>query len=272
MPLELPESTADETVDGLVAASRRLGGFPLRREFLQQADDHDQRIPGPLASLVVTGDRRALLLYLLLVTKASSAPWDARLPAAVWARALGVDLPTTKTAASTISKAWLRLERRQLVRRARSKRLAVVTLLREDGSGREYTSPGEVGDRFFKVPLALWGQGPEPGGRWYRELRLPELAVLLIGLSLADGFRLPVEQGPDWYGVSADTIGRGIAGLAERGLLRTDKLFKKAPLSAVGYTAEHHYTLLSPFGPVGRPSRAARLARQNPTGRRKPSA
>jgi hypothetical protein len=87
--------------------------------------------------------------------------------------------------------------------------------------------------------------------RWYQALTLPELTMVLVGRSLGDAFRLPYEMGPDWYGVSADTVARGIHGLQERGLIHVERRFKKAPLSAVGYTAEQRYTLLEPFGPVG---------------------
>ena len=140
------------------------------------------------------------------------------------------------------------------VARSRTQRLADVRLLREDGSGANYTSPGAVGETYFRVPLALWQAGPEDSRRWYQVLTLPELAVALIARSLGDNFRLPYEMGPDWYGISADTIGRGVQGLADKNLLKVDKRFKKAPLSPVGYTAEHRYTLLQPLGPVGRRS------------------
>jgi len=158
----------------------------------------------------------------------------------------------------------MRLERHGLVTRKRSRRLADVYLLREDGLGGTYTSPGEVRDRYIRVPLSLWREGPREAKRWYQVLTLPELAILLIGRSLSDGFRLPFEMGPEWYGISADTVARGIAGLREHGVLRMDQTFKKAPLSPVGYTAEHRYTLLEPFGPVGRkaPNRNVQEARK----------
>jgi hypothetical protein len=248
-----PKISSTDTIDEIVAVSKRQGSFPIRRTFLQQMEE-DRLVAGPLAALVRAGDHRGLELYLLLLTKASSDPWDAALPATVWARALGLPLPDTKTARSTISKTWMRLERHGLVTRKRSRRLADVTLLREDGSGESYTSPGEVGDRYIRVPLALWTAGPSQSNRWYQTLTLPELAVLLIGRSMSDGFRLPFEMGPDWYGISADTLTRGIAGLKKHGLLDADKTFKKAPLSPVGYTAEHRYTLQKPFGPAGRKS------------------
>jgi hypothetical protein len=69
-----------------------------------------------------------------------------------------------------------------------------------------------------------------------------------------------LEKGPDWYGISADTLARGVDRLGERGLLTTDKTYKKAPLSPVGYTAEHRYTLAAPFGPIGKQSSSSRLA------------
>lgn len=250
-PEQPPKVTPADTVDEIVAVSKRQKYFPLRREFLQRTVD-GKPAPGPLSALMRAGDQRALLLYLLLLTKASAVPWDAALPSTVWARALGLPLPATRGARSTVSKIWLRLENHGLIRRRRSKRWADVFLLREDGLGDEYTNPGEVGDRYVRIPLALWREGPGPRLRWYQELSLPELAVLLIARSLADGFRLPYEMGPEWYGISADTIARGIDGLVKQGLLRVNKTFKKAPLSPVGYTAEHRYTLREPFGPVGR--------------------
>lgn len=249
--------TPADTVDAIVKASKRTAEFPLRREFLQTRVDARVE-PGPMGALVRAGDHRALLLYLLLLTKASAEPWDAALPAATWARALGIALPESKTARSTVSKIWLRLERHQLVSRSRHQRLADVYLRREDGHGEEYTSPGSVRENYCKIPLALWLEGPDDKSRWYQHLTLPELAVLLIGRSLGDGFRLPFESGPEWYGVSADTLSRGVHGLNARGLLEVNKRYKAAPLSAVGYTAEHRYTLQPPFGPVGHVSGSPR--------------
>jgi hypothetical protein len=249
-----------ETVDAIVAASKRRTHLTIRREFLQQ-EDSGKPEGGPLSDLVTAGDHRGLLLYLLLLTKASAPPWDAALPSAVWARALNISLPDSKSARSTISKIWLRLERHQLVERKRSRRWADVTLLREDGSGLPYTSPGSSGDRYIRFPLALWSEGPKSSARWFEVLTLPELAVLLIGRSLRDGFWLPVERGPEWYRVSADTLQRGLSGLQRHNLLTVDKTYKSAPLSAVGYTAEHRYTLKAPFGPMGRtPKQNSRLS------------
>ena len=241
-----PIATADETVDGILDQARRAE-TPLRRTFLQGPDDPT---PGPLQTFVTNSDHRGLLLYLLVLGKASSEPWDATLAAAVWARALGMECPQSATATSMISKTWKRLEDRRLIRRERYRRRARVYLLNEDGAGDPYTHPGEARDNYLKLPHAFWRTGPDDD-RWYRVLALPEVAMLLIALSLNDEFRLPAEDIPDWYGISADTAGRGFKGLIGHGLLDVKKHYKSAPLSPAGYTADHLYTLQQPFGPKG---------------------
>jgi hypothetical protein len=201
-----------------------------------------------------------VLLFLLLMTKASTSPWESALPAAAWARALGLPLPEGKTARTTVSKIWRRLEMRGLVRRERERRRARVYVRREDGSGADYSNPFEEGETYFQVPLALWQSGPDPSSRWYLVLSLPELAMLLIALSLRDGFFLPFEKAAEWYGISADTASRGMAGLKRRELITSKKIFKVAPLSALGYTVEQRYTLLQPFRPPRRPRASAGAA------------
>lgn len=186
------------------------------------------------------------------------------MPAPVWARALGNALPNSKSATGCISKAWRRLEDHGLIRRSRFNRMAQITLLREDGSGDDYTHPGDRttridgSDDYFKVPVALWRFGPVNERRWIRELSVPELAMLLISLSLNDSFRLPIENAPDWYGISADTAQRGLSGLRTHNLLAVDTRAKTAPLSPTGFTTEHRYTLQAPFAPIGRRQRPRR--------------
>jgi len=249
-----PAATADQTVDEITAA--RQQSTPLRRSFLQQSTPAGP-VPGPLQGFVTNGDHRGLLLYLLALAKASAKPWDTALAAAVWARALGMELPETATATSAVSKAWKRLEDRDLIRRGRYKRKAHICILKEDGSGDPYEPPGQAKEPYLKLPNAFWQQGPDEN-RWYRVLSLAEVAMLLIALSLSDDFRLPAEEVPGWYGISADTAGRGLRGLSDRGLLEMRKHYKTAPLSPTGYTADNLYTLQQPFGPLGRSQRRRR--------------
>lgn len=130
-------------------------------------------------------------------------------------------------------------------------------MLKEDGSGDEYEPPGQAKEPYLQFPKAFWRDGPH-GDRWYRVLNLPEVTMLLIARSLSDDFRLPAEDLPDWYGISADTASRGLRGLIDHGLLTVQKHFKVAPLSPAGYTGENLYTLQKPFGPFGRSQRRRR--------------
>ncbi len=253
---ELP-ATANQTMDAIADDASR-DHAPLRKTFLQQATPEGAARGSKLADLVRAGDSLGLRLYLTAVLKASSQPWDTALPAPVWARALGNELPNSKSATGGISKAWRRLEDHGLIQRSRYNRMALIRLLREDGSGQEYSHPGDKttrtdsSDNYFKVPVALWRFGPSDERRWIRELSVPELAMLLVSLSLTDEFWLPVEKVPDWYGISADTAQRGFSGLRTRELLTVDTRAKTAPLSPTGFTTEHRYTLQAPLRPTGR--------------------
>ncbi len=243
-------ATTHDTVDAIAGSTSR-DAFPLRRTFIQQKQQGDS-IPGPLASFVSARDRTSLLLYFLALTKASKEPWDVSLHSAVWARALGLPDPTGQVARGRVSKAWTRLVDRKLLVRKRRNRLAELTLLCEDGSGDPYTRPGRD---FINIPHALWTEGPapveeegaRPPKRWFELLTLPELVFLIIGLSNRKGFPLPVERGPDYYGISADTLYRGSTGLRRHQLLVIQKHRITAPLAPEGFTYENIYTLKPPF-------------------------
>ena len=241
-----PEVTSAETVAALVGDVR--DGTPLRIAFAQRLSGAI-KTPGPLVDFVTAGDHRGLLLYLLSMSRATrKEPWNVALPAAVWARALGMDLPLSKTAASTISKTWSRIEDRGLILRGRSGRYADITILREDGSRLPYTHPKDEGG-YFKLPHAFWvNEAPGSGQPWYQVLDLPAVAMLLIATSLQPNFPLLLDRVPEWYGFSTDTAHRGLASLASHDILDVRKHHKKAPLSPLGYTYENRYTLKPPFG------------------------
>jgi hypothetical protein len=161
----------------------------------------------------------------------------------VWARALGIG--GTPSAAATISKSWSWLDEQGLVTTAPRGRLREIRFLREDGSRRPYQHPG--GDEsargdYFKLPYAYW-EAHYPG-----RLGLPAKALLLIALSLGQDFWLPHDRGARWYGLSRDTVARGLATLLRLGLLEVRAERKKAPLSPRGFTEERRYALRPPFG------------------------
>lgn len=234
--------------------SKRPEGVPIRNTFVQ-GGTQGKPTPGPLAALLRNHDERGLELKLLHQAVASSpavsGDYDVTEAAVVWARALGLYHPTQGAAA--VSKTWRRLEALGLVRRERSGRLAVVTLLREDGSGHAYTHPYLKRERYFKLPLEYWTAEQ----RWYGRLSLPAKAMLLIALSLPNGFYLPYDKAKLWYGVSSDTAKTGLAELRHLQLIKVATRYVPAPLSPLGYIERRHYTLRAPFGP--RRERVARL-------------
>lgn len=235
-------ATSRETVAALLESSKRSGGkVPIRRAFVQQGSRAAPQ-PGPLSSLVRRGDHRGLDLYLLLKAVASATPFNSHRSAQMWARALRHTGMTSDE--QTVSRIWRRLAGLGLVSRSKFGRLADITLLCEDGSGKPYVHPAEAGDRYFQLPSAYWLNEEE---QWCSTLGLPAKAMLLVSLSLRPGFVLPVEKAPDWYGISADTAQRGLSLLVERGVLERVRTYKKAPLAPAGYTYDSRYTLQGEF-------------------------
>ena len=223
---------------------------PIRKTFLQQGTGK-VRIPGPVATLLRNHDERALDLYLLVHAVCSAGDFDITLPAGAWARAIG--LGNNASGKSTVSKAFRRLEELRLLKRTRDGSRAKVTLLDESGRLDEsdnpdpYLHPAPLKQRYLKVPHAYWEEA------WHLKLDLRAKVVLLIALSLDDGFTLPIERAPDWYGISADTANRGLQDLRTFGLVDLDISTKKAPLAPDGLTQVYRYTLKAPFGPLRKP-------------------
>ncbi|MDQ5822208.1 MAG: hypothetical protein M3540_12275 [Actinomycetota bacterium] len=231
---------------------------PIRRAFVQHTAQGGG--PGPLADLVRNRREVALDLYLLLHASACGGAFDTRLHALVWARALGLD--ETRHSASLISRNWTWLESERLIAKARDRRLLNVTLLKEDGSGTPYSHPGKAGN-YFKLSHRYWTD------EWCDRLDVPAKAALLILLSRQPGNDLPQERASKWYGISSDTLGRGLKTLRENGLVRVRVRQKQAPLSPIGFSWEQRYTLLAPFNRPTPKSRGATGRKRSATSGRK---
>lgn len=229
-------ATAEETLLDLLDRSGRRN-VPIRRSFLQRPGPPKE--PGCLAAFVEGRRPIALDLWLLLHAGAASSPWDVRQPAMSWARML--DMPQTASAETTVSRNWSWLEEQKLIRSERDHRIRKVFLMMEDGSGKEFKRATGQGRGFFKLPYAYFTQ------RWHRELKLAGKATLLICLAQAPTFTLPTEHAAGWYGVSADTLQRGLDELRSLELLKVWSRAKKAPRTRFGYTMENHYALQGPF-------------------------
>lgn len=231
-------ASADETLTHLLNYERQgRSSTPLRRLFLQDTSGAGQ--PAPLPDFISARRGLALDLLLLLHCVAGGSPWDVGLPAGAWARAL--DMPQTVSSETTISKNWTWLETRQLIRSDRHKRLRRVYLLREDGSGRDYRRPDGRQRGFFHLPFSYFM------GRWHKHLKLPGKVVLLIALSRDPEFILPAEHASGWYGISADTLQRGLDELRSANLLSVRTSLRKAPAARYGVTQDYHYRLKEPF-------------------------
>lgn len=228
-------ATPDETLLDLLNRSQRKS-IPIRRSFLQLPDKR----PGPLARFVEGRRPIALDLWMLVHAGASSAPWDVRQPAMSWARML--DMPQTTGSETTISRNWTWLEEQKLIRSERDHRVRKIYLLWEDGSGRDFERATGKDRGFFKVPYEYFAD------RIHRELKLAGKATLLICLAQGPTFTLPTERAAGWYGVSPDTLQRGLDELRELELLKVWTRTKKAPRARYGYTVENHYALLGAFG------------------------
>lgn len=239
-----PKATQADTIKALLGRSKRTD-VPIRKTFVQQGTGKI-RDPGPLAALCSHHDERGLDLYLLIHAATSAEPFDVVLPAATWARTIG--LSNTPSARSAVSKAITRLVDLDLVERGeRAGNKSRIVLLDEGGHGDDYTHPAKNRDRYLKLPHAYWTGG------WHLTLTLPAKVMLLIALSLDDGFPLPIERARDWYRISPDTAQRGLAELDRLDLLDVDLQYKPAPLAPDGYTQDRHFTLKSPFGPLRQP-------------------
>jgi hypothetical protein len=237
-----PVASRKETIAAILRESERPGRVPLRNSFVQLGGRGPEAKPGPMAEIVRRGRERTLEQYLLAVTFATGHPHDVNRDSRIWARAVG--LPESASGRAAVSRSWTLLRELSLVEVARRKRLASITLLREDGSRAAYSHPSQ--DRrpsYLQLPFEYWLDD------YHVALSLAAKAMLLIALSLPDRFPLPAARAPGWYGISESTATRGFRELRDAKLLVTERVEKPAPLAPKGYTLVNFFTLQPPFGP-----------------------
>lgn len=228
-------ATQQQTLQALLDKSKR-SAVPLRRSFLQAGQSGGA---GALALLV--RKHQALDLFLLSVGLASHEPWEVKMEAGTLGRALGWG--DGRRGRLAVSRAAAELDEVRLIERFNVSRKTGIRLLREDASGSPYTNPDgkSVEDRYLRIPLAYWLEG------WQNSLSLPEKVVLLIALARGPGFTLPQARAHQFYGISEDTVHRGIIGLTNRQLLFGYGRRVPAPLAGKGFTYVNEYWLASPF-------------------------
>jgi DNA-binding transcriptional ArsR family regulator len=232
-------ATPDETLAELLNPERQRhrSATPIRRSFLQNTEGEAKE--APLRWFVSERRTLALDLLLLLHCTASAEPWDVEMAAMAWARAL--DMPITGSSESTVSKNWTWLEGKGLIRSERRNRVRKVFMLNDDGSGGEYIRPSGGSRGFFRLPFIYFTE------RWHKQLSLPGKAVLLISLAQREQFTLVTERAAEWYGVSQDSLQRGLDELRDLGLVTSWLVARKSGRARLGVTSVNHYRLNPPF-------------------------
>lgn len=263
-PLDPDTATLAETRKALLDRSKRTAA-PIRKTFVQRPRGEPDR-HGVLRTFVNNGDLRGLKAYLFIMAINSSGDnpdgWSTTLPLGTWARVFDTVEEVPSSATTAVTKTLTRLVARKLIRRERAGRARQVkiTILREDGSGQDYTHPAtETGPEnlYLRLPYAYWTEG------WHSKLTLAATAMLLVALAEKPVFQLPTERVPDWYGWSADTAQRGFDELVDKGLLDKTARRRKAPLSPTGSTTYNEYQLIGSFKRT-KPKKKAALANATP--------
>ena len=113
--------------------------------------------------------------------------------------------------------------------------------------GRRGEGVARPRDNYFTLPREFFVDA------WFERLSLPATAVLLIGLQtrMEDGWwRLPTERGPEWFGMSAKTLQRGLGDLlhADVNLLESRLVRVKDARARYGVTQVNEYRFREPFG------------------------
>lgn len=247
-PPDAVASPADTRSELLKHSGR---GYTVCRHLLYELPSTETNRVGVLGPMVSERERRALQLYLLLLTiepllQTRIATDRPPLTAVVYARALSTETGR-KWTPSNVSSALKDLESRGLVARERIQHGVQVLPRREDGHA-DYTRPGgskrDFWETYFVLPAEFWTD------EWFERLTLPGLAMLLIiageTSSKAEKW-LTNQKAAEWYGMSERSVQAGISDLEKHELLDVRVQWVKASLSAIGTTAHHYYSLTGPF-------------------------
>lgn len=258
-------ATPTSTRNALLADALRET-TPVRHIFVQKPLNTTKPARGQqrgsiLGQMVESHQERALDAYLFLLG-IEPVLEDDPLAAAAWARALSTGV--AEVPESAITRVWRQLKDRQLVAVERRQRMSYVLPLLEDGSGKVYTRPGTgkettkgwpAEDFYLGLPNAYWTEG------YFQKLSLTGKALLLISLQatgLKDEYYLPHKAASDWYGISADSVEKGLAELRAQALITERPQKKHAPRAPDGFTIRTYYSLTGPFSTASRSAARAK--------------
>jgi hypothetical protein len=247
------EEARGEYLRQVLGGTRRTA-VPIREAFLQIRGKRPE--PGVLSDFVKDQSEHALDLYLLILAATPAPPYRLFLNTDFWATLLRRDDQSRRNARLALRRSVSALVSLDLIVNETRLGVPLVQLLDESGSCELYHHPGKKGDRYITLPHSYWQEGLD------RRLSLRAKAVLLIARSLRpEGFTLPLAHSREWYGLSADTLRRGMDELVKARLVRYTSADVPAPSAPHGTSVRRTYVL------------AGSMARTKPPpGRRPPSA
>ncbi len=228
-------TAALEAAREIDSSTRRRRATPVRKSFVRS----DTELPPALTRVYRSGGRGgqvALKLYLALLWRCSSPPFETSKPARAWATLIGLEDPRGN-GQRRVNAALRTLQNAQLVQVTYTPGVGnAVSLLDESGDGAAYKLPsteyakatkGSAGDAqrrrntYFKVPSRLWTEGD------IQSLSGPGLVMLLILLAeqadTVDSVWFATDVFPARYRISHNVRAQGTSQLQSRGLLEVDR-------------------------------------------------
>lgn len=262
----------------ILNTSTRRVDIPVRHSFVRDPKNNGNT---PLSRLVAArgrGNAVAIRLFIALIWRCSSPPFDTDVSSRKWATLLSLDDPE-KAGAKRVSDALKTLEREKLIKLTpHPGQPSTIQLLEESGTGTAYELPSTAYVRsnehkdqhlYFKIPSRLWTQGH------IQSLSAPALAILLAVLSSQEAPGKPVWWSttlfPARFGLSPATRARGTKELVDQGLLKVGKtLVTESSFSTREFSRERVRNVYRLTGAAG-PARTIKK-RPNPPAAVKPPA
>jgi len=195
-------------------------------------------VPGPLSEIVRGRYHHSLDVYLLVLAATARPPHELHVSPDFWAVLLRRPSQSLRNSRLAVYRSLETLEDLNLLWRETHLGAPRYQLLNEGGTGDRYLHPAKVGDRYLTLPHAYWLSGLD------RRLDLPGKVVLLLARSLRRYFTLPLANAMSWYGISADTLRRGMDELVKVGVVRYQRSDVPTPKAPRGTTIRRMYTLV----------------------------
>jgi hypothetical protein len=215
------------------------GAVPIRESFLQTRGAPPE--PGPLSEIVRQRRHHALDLYLFVLAATARPPHQLHVNPEFWARLMRRPDQSLRNSRLAVWRSFETLDELGLLWQETHLGAPRFQLLREDGGGDPYIHPAKTGDRYFTLPHGYWTRGFD------RTLDLPGKVVLLFARSRGRYFTLPLANAKRWYGISPDTLRRGMDELVRAKVVHYEKATVPASAAPRGTTVRRTYTLIGPL-------------------------